>query len=79
MANLQRNNCINEKSLKIAFDFFDENHDGNISVAELQRVFRGIKGEDILENVIRGTDTDNDGQVISSILTNRFRIVNLWR
>eukprot|EP00826_Nyctotherus_ovalis_P008806 TRINITY_DN12290_c0_g1_i6.p1 TRINITY_DN12290_c0_g1~~TRINITY_DN12290_c0_g1_i6.p1 ORF type:complete len:258 (+),score=61.15 TRINITY_DN12290_c0_g1_i6:1337-2110(+) len=63
MANLQRNNCINEKNLKIAFDFFDENHDGNISVAELQRIFRGIKGEDILENVMRGTDTNNDGQV----------------
>lgn len=64
MANLHRNNCINERNLKIAFDFFDENKDGNISAAELQRIFSGIKGEDILEGIMCEPDTNNDGQVI---------------
>lgn len=60
---MDRNNIINEGNLKIAFDFFDANHDGNISVAELQRVFCGIKGEDILVNVMGDSDTNNDGQI----------------
>eukprot|EP00826_Nyctotherus_ovalis_P025736 TRINITY_DN1998_c0_g1_i20.p1 TRINITY_DN1998_c0_g1~~TRINITY_DN1998_c0_g1_i20.p1 ORF type:complete len:265 (-),score=86.99 TRINITY_DN1998_c0_g1_i20:167-961(-) len=63
MANMDRNNIINEGNLKIAFDFFDANHDGNISVAELQRVFCGIKGEDILVNIMGDSDTNNDGQI----------------
>ena len=63
MANLKRKDCINESNLKIAFDFFDENHDGNISVAELQRIFCGIQGEVVLENIMGETDANNDGQV----------------
>ena len=63
MANLQRKDLINESNLKIAFDFFDENHDGNISVSELQRIFSGIQGEVVLTNIMGDTDANNDGQV----------------
>jgi len=63
MANMKKQDFTNASNLRMAFDFFDENHDGSISVSELQRVFSGIKGEDILNRIIGETDSDKDGEV----------------
>ena len=54
---------MNAVNLKMAFDFFDENHDGSISTAELRRVFSKTKGEDLLKSIIDETDANNDGEV----------------
>ena len=32
-------------------------------MAELQRVFTGIKGEKVLSSIMTGTDSNNDGEV----------------
>lgn len=63
LANLKRKDFLDEENLRLAFNFFDENHDGQISVSELRRVFTGIKGDVVLKEIIGETDTDNDGQV----------------
>ncbi len=60
---MNKHDFTNATNMKMAFDFFDENHDGSISVKELQRVFCGLKGEEVLKSIIGETDSDNDGQV----------------
>ena len=58
---------MNEVNLKLAFDFFDENHDGHISVTELQRIFCGIQSDMVIENIIEEIDIDKDCQVFICI------------
>ena len=64
MANLKKNDYMNRENLKAAFDFFDIDHDGKISVLEFRRVFVGIKEEATISSAISQVDTDGDGQVI---------------
>ena len=64
MANLKRSCYMNEANLKMVFDFFDENHDGSISISELQRVFSGIEEEALFDNVVDLADTNKDGLVL---------------
>lgn len=52
MANLKMNDLINETFLKQAFDFYDENHKGNISIEDLKRVFGAFSDVKSLENLI---------------------------
>lgn len=63
MANMRQNNSLNKDKLKLAFDFFDENHDGSISVEELQRVFSGIKKADVMEGLVKEVDSNSDGLI----------------
>ena len=76
MANLKKNDYTNIENLKMAFDFFDENNDGSISLAELKRVFLGNDDELILSSIMAQADTNNDGEV-TIIIRNRFHIKNL--
>jgi len=64
MANMKKNDYLNSENLKLAFDFFDENNDGNISAEELLRVFNGVKSADAIKELIKEIDSDNDGQVL---------------
>ena len=66
MANLKENDYLNKENLKMAFDFFDQDHNGSISIDELKKVFVGIKEEAIVEAVLGQTDNNNDGEVIFS-------------
>ena len=54
---------MNKQNLKMAFDFFDENNDGNISINELKRIFSNSKEQSELEHIIEEADLNNDGQV----------------
>ena len=63
MANLKQREYMDEENLKMTFDFFDENHDGKISLSELQRIFSGTKQDVIIENILKLSDTNNDGEV----------------
>eukprot|EP00826_Nyctotherus_ovalis_P023587 TRINITY_DN1813_c0_g1_i4.p1 TRINITY_DN1813_c0_g1~~TRINITY_DN1813_c0_g1_i4.p1 ORF type:complete len:279 (-),score=73.64 TRINITY_DN1813_c0_g1_i4:177-1013(-) len=63
VANMKKNDSLNNESMKQAFDFFDENNDGSISAEELQRVFSGITKADVIEGLIKEVDSNNDGQV----------------
>lgn len=63
MANLGKNEYMNKQNLKMAFDFFDENNDGNISINELKRIFSNSKEQSELEHIIEEADLNNDGQV----------------
>ena len=63
MANLKQREYMDEENLKMTFDFFDENHDGKISLSELQRIFSGTKQDVIIENILMLSDTNKDGEV----------------
>lgn len=64
MANLKKGDYMSKENLKMAFDFFDENKDGSISLAELKRVFDGIQEETLIVSVIKESDMNGDGQVV---------------
>lgn len=63
MANLEKNDCVNKSNLKLAFDFFDEDHSGTISEDELKRIFIGLKGTDDIKKIIKEVDINNDGEI----------------
>lgn len=67
MANLKQSEYLDEKNLKMAFDFFDENHDGSISLTELKRIFSDIDEEELVEKIISINDANNDGEVTFSL------------
>ena len=68
MANLTKQEYMNKQNLKMAFDFFDENHDGNISMRELKRIFSTVQSQAALENIINEIDFNKDGKVNSYII-----------
>ena len=60
---------LNQENLKAAFELFDENHDGRISVEELQNVFSGGQnaryvesdmGKALLRDIMREVDKNRD-------------------
>lgn len=64
MANLKKNDYTNSENLKTAFNLFDDDKDGLISIAELKRVFLGAKEEAIISAAISQTDSNNNGKVL---------------
>ena len=63
MANLKKEDYLDRENLKIAFDFFDEDHNGSISLNELKRIFVGINNESLNSDLIQLTDANNDGEI----------------
>ena len=64
LANLRKNDYRNRESLKIAFDYFDTNHDGSIPLLEFKRVFGGMKEETIINTVISKFGNENDNVIL---------------
>eukprot|EP00826_Nyctotherus_ovalis_P034675 TRINITY_DN2909_c0_g1_i5.p1 TRINITY_DN2909_c0_g1~~TRINITY_DN2909_c0_g1_i5.p1 ORF type:complete len:120 (-),score=33.59 TRINITY_DN2909_c0_g1_i5:184-543(-) len=63
VANFQKNNVISLQMLKQAFDFFDEDGNGQICTAEIKRVFSACAEDNIILSIIREADLNNDGQI----------------
>lgn len=63
MANLELQNALTEEKLKEAFNFFDKNGDGVISIDELREAFGAITSENVLNKMISEVDTDKDGAI----------------
>ena len=54
-----------EKNLRLAFNMFDEDHNGYISRSELRAVFETAekKDETLWSEIFKEVDTDGDGQI----------------
>ncbi len=61
VANMKETDYMNQEMLKIAFDFFDEDHSGAISIDEIKRVF--ATNDKSVQKILREVDTDRNGQV----------------
>ena len=63
MANISKETYMNKDNLKLAFNFFDENNDGSISIKELQRIF-SKSSKNVLDGVMSENDSNGDGEVL---------------
>ena len=75
MANVSYKDCSDDYNLKIAFDFFDKDHNGSISIDELKSVFMGEGGDEEISKIMRMADSNNDGEVCF-MLYNRSHLMN---
>ena len=78
MANVSYKDCSDDYNLKIAFDFFDKDHNGSISMDELKSVFMGEGGDDEVSKIMKMVDSNDDGEVYF-ILCNRSHLMNSKR
>lgn len=53
---------INDKNLKLAFNNFDTNKDGQLSIDELKHVL-GTTDNDYIKEIIKNIDKDNNGNI----------------
>lgn len=63
VGNFQRSNVISLNMLKQAFDFFDEDGNGQISTAEVKRVFSACAEDGVILSIVKEADLNNDGQI----------------
>jgi len=71
---------MSQMKLKAAFDFFDEDHSGSISVEEIKRIFANVGNETLLKAIVDEADVNHDGEVryMNSIPNlNRFPLTRL--
>ncbi len=59
---VNKRNIISENNLRLAFDKFDENRDGRLSMDEIKNVL-GTTENDYIQEVIRNIDKNNDGEI----------------
>eukprot|EP00831_Metopus_contortus_P029604 TRINITY_DN24341_c0_g1_i1.p2 TRINITY_DN24341_c0_g1~~TRINITY_DN24341_c0_g1_i1.p2 ORF type:complete len:127 (-),score=28.15 TRINITY_DN24341_c0_g1_i1:110-460(-) len=63
MANLGYKNILAEEKLKQAFDFYDENKNGVITLNELKRVFGSFCSEEQILALMAEADTNGDNEI----------------
>jgi len=63
IANMRVKSALKEDNLKAAFDFYDEQKTGRITLTELRRVFGGVCDDIILVQLLKEVDSDNDNEV----------------
>ena len=63
MANLQLRSVSCEDTLKGAFEFYDTDHNGVITLEEVRKVFGDICDETTLKRLISDIDSKNTGGV----------------
>ena len=73
MANISKEMIFSEHNLRMAFNYFDEDKNGAISIDELLDSFNGLIDEKSISKVLKGFDIDNDGEVDLK----RFHMTNL--
>lgn len=61
---MQLKAALKEENLKEAFDFYDQDKDGQITLSELQKVFGGLCEEQALLRLIQEVDANHDNQVL---------------
>ena len=64
-ATVDKKKIINEKNLKNAFDAFDDNGDGHITIDELKKILgQGKKiDENVWDEIMKEADENNDGEI----------------
>ena len=69
-AAINHKTILNKENVKMVFEMFDVNKDGKISVQELKSMFseksalnHPIKGDKIINEVMREVDKDNNGYI----------------
>ena len=72
MANINTSILEDESKLQEAFNFFDEDKSGSISVEELKKVFGDNEDFKTVQKLLCETDLNNDGEVY----INRFHSKN---
>eukprot|EP00831_Metopus_contortus_P048634 TRINITY_DN39777_c0_g1_i1.p1 TRINITY_DN39777_c0_g1~~TRINITY_DN39777_c0_g1_i1.p1 ORF type:complete len:145 (+),score=34.64 TRINITY_DN39777_c0_g1_i1:118-552(+) len=63
MANMKLNSVQKEQIFRSAFDFYDLDHNGQITIEEVKRVFGNISDDKTLHRLISEVDKDNDHQI----------------
>jgi len=67
MANLETSILESEEKLKEAFNFYDTDQNGQISLAELRNVFTDNEEMDLINKLLKETDSNEDGQVFLNL------------
>lgn len=64
-ATVDKKKVLNEKNLRNAFDAFDENGDGHISIDEIKKILgQGKKiDENVWKDILAEADENNDGEI----------------
>jgi Ca2+-binding EF-hand superfamily protein len=78
VANLHAKTDLKEDNLKKAFDFYDQDGNGQITVEELTRIFGAVCDSKTLQAIIEEVDVNHDKQVYTKfLLRHRYRMKNL--
>lgn len=59
---LNKNTLLSQKNLKLAFDNFDENGDGSLSINEIKKVL-GTSNNEYMAELIKRIDANGDGEI----------------
>lgn len=75
VAAMDEKTLLSEKRLKAAFDMFDKDKSGNISVDEIKKVLSFGKDidEEMIKNIISQIDENNDGEIQFNEFSNMMR------
>ena len=63
MANISKEMIFSEHNLRMAFNYFDEDKSGSISIEEIISTFNGLIDEKSINKILKGFDTDTNGEV----------------
>lgn len=63
MATMNKKKMLTEEKMKQAFDAFDKDGNGVITLGEVKEVFGGEGGEELWQEVIGGVDSDGNGEI----------------
>lgn len=63
MATMNKKKMITEEKMKQAFDAFDKDGNGVITLGEVKDVFGGEGGEELWQEVVGGVDKDGNGEI----------------
>ena len=63
MANISKEMIFSEHNLRMAFNYFDEDKNGSISIEEIIDTFNGLIDEKSICKILKGFDKDGDGEV----------------
>eukprot|EP00826_Nyctotherus_ovalis_P047220 TRINITY_DN5405_c0_g1_i7.p1 TRINITY_DN5405_c0_g1~~TRINITY_DN5405_c0_g1_i7.p1 ORF type:complete len:163 (-),score=41.49 TRINITY_DN5405_c0_g1_i7:73-561(-) len=63
VANLKLDSVLNDEILQSAFEFYDTDHNGQITFEEIRKVLGGVYDDKTLKELIIEVDTNKDNQI----------------
>ena len=63
MANISKEMLFSEHNLRMAFNYFDEDKSGAISIEEIINTFNGLIDIKSIDTILKGFKTNEEGEV----------------